>query len=102
MCTCVEVINHGQFVARKKYSDDGWEDVFNWVDAGMWTGDKPELTFEEKLSIACMVKTGSRHIIEKGELYIRQFNKMEGDTYTWRTKKVFYDLIVRYDLFAEC
>lgn len=39
--------------------------------------------------------------IMPGELYVRQFNKYEGDAYTWIAHKGIFDLLCRHKLFPE-
>lgn len=40
----------------------------------------------------------NRRKILKGDTYVRQFNILEGDTYTWRANKAIWDIFCKYDL----
>lgn len=39
--------------------------------------------------------------ISPGDLYERQFNEYDGDTYVWRTKAIFMKIITTFDLFPD-
>lgn len=75
--------------ARKRYNDDGWENIYNSWD---------NFTDSEKSKIE---ELGRPTIIEKGQIYERQFNVDSGDTCTWRTKVFFYELMNKYNLFSD-
>lgn len=95
-----QIIHKSVTKARKEYYDDGWDYIQEWE------GDLPpnkKLTFtEKKMIVTYKRKKGIYgHKILKGETYIRQFNTYDGTPYVWRTKKVFYDFICKYDLFPD-
>jgi hypothetical protein len=99
----VEVIKSSKHKAKKEYDDDGWEYIQQWVDEGcpiqFHTG---HLTFAEA---RYLVQVRNRSVptnkILPGQSYISQFNKMDGYTYTFRTKEQFYDLCRKYSLWPE-
>ena len=97
----VEVINQSVQKAKKVYTDDGWEEINNWILYGMQTERGKKVSFADKRTLVS-AKNNMPHKIQVGQLYERQFNKMDGQVYTWRTKKVFYDIIIKYDLFLDC
>jgi len=94
----IEVIYNDVHKARKIYFDDGWEDINEWMRSGYYSFKKIEgmdqLILEEMAD-----NQPSR--IQPGQLYQRQFNKYEGDAEVWRTKKFFYEIMCKYDLFPE-
>lgn len=82
-------IHRQKYRARKKYSDDGWEEIQEcWNNFDEF----------EKMKIQDIKNP---HIIDIGDMYERQFNVDSGDTCTWRTKLFFYDLISKYNLFSD-
>lgn len=63
--------------------------------------DFPEgkLSFAERRILITYERNNRR--IMPGELYVNQFNKYEGDTYTWRAHKGIYDLLCKHGIFPE-
>lgn len=96
-----EAIHHSVQKARKAYFDDGWEDINEWALGGFWTGNKKEIDEEDKRQAIEYLNREYPHRIMQGELYQRQFNKIDGDAGVWRTKQVFYDLMCKYNLFPD-
>lgn len=96
----VTVIHSGTFKARKTYNDDGWDTIQEFDGPSL--GD-PKLTFAEKRTLVKYRRWKGQqpHKILPGQMYERQFNNMDGDVYTWRTKKEFFDLMSKYDLFPD-
>ena len=102
----LEIISNTTQKAKKEYYDDGWDEIWGWISGGCHTYDrrnkKIPIPFSE-LRMAVKFrndrKAGAK--INIGDEYVRQFNKYDGDAYTWRTKKVFYEWFVKYDLFPE-
>lgn len=89
----VTVIHSSTQIARKRYQDDGW---------GSLDGIEKDYKLEgEMLSNFLRAKDNLPHLIQPGDEYVRQFNLIEGDTCTWRTKKVFFDILVKYDIFDD-
>jgi hypothetical protein len=104
----VEVINNCVRKARKEYYDDGWDIIQEWIRNGCYIepqrGIKPvkRITFSEGRFLI-KVRRGEivGHKILPNQLYQYQFNKMDGDAYYWRTKKEFYELICKYELWPD-
>lgn len=96
----ITVIHSETLKARKAYYDDGWDMIQEFEGPMM---KDPKLTFAEKRMLVKYKRwkgTFSAKILP-GQLYVRQFNNMDGDTYVWRTKKEFFDLANKYDLFPD-
>lgn len=87
----IEVISHTEQTARKDYHDD-LRDIFDygWRPIGM--------TISERRT---WIKYRDRRGIKKGDKYVRQFNKMDGDTYTWRAWEPMYKIFSKYDWFPD-
>lgn len=103
MCSCVTIIHEDKYRAKKNYQDDGWDDIDNWIDGGMDIGKAAPLTFADKRKIVFYTRQRKGHVIVKGDMYERQFNAMGGDTWVWRTKLFFLELMRRYDIMScEC
>jgi len=104
MSEYIEVISSKIVTARKEYYDDAWEFISDFIHDGCDTSlypDKP-LSFSEKRALVYYRnnrREGAR--IMPGQLYKRQFNKYEGEAYTFRTKQLFFELCCRYELFPE-
>lgn len=96
----VECIQSTTQKARKVYNDDGWEFIKQWMDDGCWVEKGyPKPTFSE-LRVLVMHKNKPRPFkIEIGEIYERQFNKMDGDVYTYRMNKQLFEIAAKFDLF---
>jgi len=91
----IEVISSAEYRAKKEYNDDGWEYI---TECGWFVG----ISFAQKRALVKYRK--DRHAGRKilpGDLYVRQFNKCDGTTYVWRTKKVFFEIICKLDLFPD-
>ncbi len=58
-----------------------------------------KMSFSE-LRILAEYKINNKKIM-KGDIYIRQFNKKDGDVFTFRAKKDVWDLLNKYDLLFE-
>ena len=104
----IDVISNTTQKAKKEYYDDAWDFIQEWISGGCWVhgernnSPRKHITFTEGRFLAKVRRgeiKGSKILV--GQEYVRQFNKYEGDTYTWRTKKEFYDLASKYDLFPE-
>jgi hypothetical protein len=107
--TMVEVIRSTTHKAKNEYNDDGWEYIRDWVDEGCpiqlgRCANSPtgHLTFKEaRYLVLVRNRSITPHKILPGQVYISQFNKMDGYTYTFRTKIEFYDLCRKYNLWPE-
>lgn len=95
----IDIISHTIQVAKKEYFDDGWELVSEWNG---YVPPKAKITFADKrLLVKWRNNYKAMGRIYPGQSYVRQFNKMDGDTYTWRTKKEVYDFCSKFSLFDE-
>lgn len=98
-----EVICHTIRKARKDYYDDGWEYIEPFLSDRGWTGIKGlKITFAHA-RILVWAKNNRREakIILKGQTYIHQVNKIDGCVYTFRIKKIFHDMCVKYKLYMN-
>lgn len=87
------IIHNSTQVARKTYQDDGWYSLDD-VDR--------EYNMEtDMLTNYLRAKENQPHLIKPGDEYVRQFNTDGGDTWVWRTKKVFFDILVKYNIFDD-
>jgi hypothetical protein len=99
----IEIINRATYKARKEYRDDAWEFIREWISSGcpVYYGKK-HLEFKEaRLLVYYKNNPKIASKILPGQQYERQFNKYDGEVYTWRTKKEFFDLACKYDLFPD-
>ena len=101
----LELIGRSNQFARKQYNDDGWEvdylGEFLREEGDRWR-NSPELTVEQKAELEFYLQNPDRaRRIIPGDYYHRQFNKMDGDVYPWRTKFVFERLFHIFDLYPE-
>lgn len=103
----IEVISDGVFKAKKEYRDDAWEFIQEWIDSGCPVYNdnsykRGHITFAEgRFLVQVRNHTITPHRIKPGQMYRRQFNKMDGDTYTFRAKVEFFDLCSKYELWPE-
>jgi len=58
-----------------------------------------KLSFTELRTLSIYHRNKRRIML--GDLYVSQFNKYQGDHYTWRAHKGIYDLLNRHGLFPE-
>jgi hypothetical protein len=89
MCGCVEVIRQTEHRSR----------IDRHCNASEFIGDidfPRGMTFSELRSLSIYQK--NKHKILKGEIYISQFNKYEGDVYTWNCKKDIFKILCKYNL----
>lgn len=104
----IEVIRESVQKAKKEYRDDGWEFIQEWLGEGCPVykdsnyRERGHLTFAEaRYLVQIRNRTILPHKILPGQLYRSQFNKYDGDTYTYRTKEEFFQLCSKYDLWPE-
>ena len=90
----VEIIHESEPIARKEYSCMACAFLFE-LDDPCELG----LTFKEKREV---VKARQKKCkILKGEKYIRQFNKADGDTYSFRAIPAIHKICLKYDLYES-
>ncbi len=90
----INVIHQSWQKARKRYWCDGSEYLLNEVEQGL----DIVFSFAEMRVIAEIKRFRINHI-QIGETYIRQFNTDGGDVWTWRCRKVVWDILVKHNLF---
>lgn len=91
--TMTQVIHSSTQVARKTYPDDGYYSVYE--------ADKDYKIEGEMLTNYLRAKDNRPHLIQPGDEYVRQFNTDSGQAWTWRTKKAFFDIMVKYDIWED-
>lgn len=96
----VEVIKSSEHVSRKKRPDDGIDYIMDWIGYGYYTGNV-KLSFSEWRVIANIKECVNRNYIMPGQLYIRQFNKMDGMIYNFCMKADLFKIACKLDLFAQ-
>jgi hypothetical protein len=103
----IEIIRSTVQKAKKEYYDDGWDIIQEWVSEGcpVYKGrnyERGHLTMPEaRFLVQVRNRTIKPHKILPGQVYRSQFNKYEGDTYTFRTKEEFFKLCSKYDLWPD-
>lgn len=91
----IEVISDTKHVAQKDYKDDSAEFIIEC----MYSIRSGLLTFSELRAIARLKANGWK--IKKGQVYMKQFNKMDGDTYTFRSLPEIAAICHKYELYPE-
>jgi hypothetical protein len=101
----LQVIHSTAQKARKTYHDDGWEFISEWISGGCYVGTfrRPQkITFGEARILVGYKKDNKRaYKILPGDMYQRQFNSCDGDTFTFRMKQDLFTMACKYDLFPE-
>ena len=89
----IEIIHESRSKARKNYYCDACNFLFE--------SDPCELglTFTEAREV--VKARQKRYKILKGEIYVRQFNKDGGDTWTFRAIPAIDKICQKYDLYRE-
>ena len=88
----IELIHESTPIARKEYSCNACDFLF---EIDFWS--ELNLTFSDYREI---VKARQHNYkILKGERYIRQFNKAEGHTYTFRAIPAIHRICVKLNLY---
>lgn len=82
--------------ARKDYGCD----ACTFVRENLGELDKGILTFAER-RLVIMAKWDGWKIL-KGQPYEKQYNVMDGDTYTFRSRPEMNKLCHKYELYPEC
>lgn len=89
----IEIIHESRPKARKDYRCDACTFLFEIDPCELG------LTFSEKREV--VKARQKRYKILKGEIYVRQFNKDGGDTWTFRAIPAIHDICIKHDLYAE-
>jgi hypothetical protein len=91
MCSCITVIRQSEHRSKKeRYC--GLSEHVGEVDF-----PRGKLSFSEIKSL--VIYQRNKRKIMPGDIYVSQFNKYEGETYTWLAKKDIYNLLCKHDLF---
>lgn len=95
----MNIIHAGTYKARKKYKCNSCEDFTN--NLSIERGDITHMTPDEQevMKQAILIDKG---FINIGEVYERQFNSDDGDTWTWRAKIGVSAIMSKYKLHSEC
>lgn len=94
----VEIIKETFPVARKQYVNEGYEWIINLNDVSHL---KPKPSFAELRLMVSIIRKHKFKKIEKGEKYIKQVNKYDGDVYIYWSNIECHKLCCKYDLFPE-
>lgn len=98
----IQIIHRSTYKAKRVYEDDGSEFISEFINERCYIGLKTKLNFTElRIMVRCRKERDYLNKIMPGQLYERQFNEFEGQTYTWRMKKELYDIACKYHLFPE-
>lgn len=100
----IQAIHRQTVKARKEYYDDGWEFIDEWIRDGCCVGSfsRPrKITFAEGRILVSHRRRLQPQKIFKGDIYERQFNEYDGDTFTFRMNKALFEIACKYDLFPE-
>lgn len=92
--------------ARKKHPDDSAYfiiEAMDWIRHGSlpydYVGKHERLTFTELRAIAQL--KANNWMIMPGQAYIKQWNKMDGEHYTFKTLPHIYKICVKYKLYGD-
>lgn len=102
----IQIIYSGTYKSRKRYRDDGWEWLQNWIDGGCYVcgnyvGESIKIPFCDYRKIIQIKNSPTRHLIRPGEMYERQFSVCDGDLGVFRTKKEIAEIGFKYNIFNE-
>lgn len=93
------VISETVHKARKIHTDDGWEEIYNWAQNNFGCNSVVH-ELDKQAAKQYLARKNSYHI-HIGDVYVRQFNKYDGDIYIFKMNKEMYELAVKYELFQE-
>lgn len=98
-----EIIKHTIRKAAKDYYDDGWDYIEGFISERGDTGIKGMKICFSDARILVWAKENRRLAMKilKGDPYIHQVNKMDGQVYTFRIKQLFHEIVVKYKLYSE-
>lgn len=82
--------------ARKDHHDDSAEFILEALDYLRSCG---KLKFGELRAIAELKANNWK--IKRGQVYTKQFNKTEGQTYTFKTLPIILKICIKYKLYGE-
>lgn len=101
----IQVISARTFTARKPHRCDGYEEILEWIYHGCMVekGVKckyNKVSFSDYRTIVKWKNDINNFLILPGMIYERQFNKMDGEAYTFKMRKDMYDIFCKYDLWC--
>lgn len=98
MC-CARNISTRLVIARKDHHDDSYEFIEPILHERFY-GSKWQLPFTEWRSIAKLKANGWK--IKKGQLYERQYNIQDGDTYTFKSLPEIVKICEKLEAYCVC
>lgn len=87
----ITVLSESTPTARRDYACDAAHWVLEAIDNGVF------FSFSELRVIAKHKR--SKFIIKKGDTYIKQNNKMDGELYTFRAIPYLHEICIKYNLY---
>lgn len=101
-----ECINSAIHVAIIRHVDDGYDYIYQWIDNGCYVRKTNrckfnKVSFADFRTIVNWKNDPNNRWIMPGMLYERQFNKMDGHTYTFKMRKDMAEIASKYDLFND-
>lgn len=88
----MEALSETQPFAKKEHDCDACE----WLNNSGYTNEE-DLTPDEWKSYQLAKSNGFK--IKKGESYIRQNNKFDGEIYTFKAIPAIHDICIKYDFY---
>jgi hypothetical protein len=98
MC-CARNISRKIVKANKDHHDDSAEWLESILHERLWSSEW-QLSFSEWRSIAKLKANGWK--IKKGQLYERQYNVQDGETFTFKTLPEIAKICQKLDLYCTC
>lgn len=97
----VEVIWNSIQKAKKEYGDDAYEFISECIDNFHWWGKGQFTIAELRVLVGVKQRRKEARMIMPGDIYVRQRNKVDGDVFTFRAKKLFHDICSKHDMYPE-
>lgn len=88
----METISETRPRARKNHICNACE----WINRDL---SNCQMTFSEAKEYVKAMRNGFK--IKKGELYVKQFNKDGGDTWTYKAIPAMHAIAIKYDVFDD-
>lgn len=96
-----QVIFQSEQKAKKIYYDDLHEHMVEILRNIDWFLKEHNPHTSDLEKVVKRLKSEKPWLIKKGELYVRQFNKIEGDTCVYKCSSIFYDFCIKYKCFPD-
>lgn len=87
------------FKARKDYHDDSYEWLEPFLHERLY-GSRWQLSFSDWRTIAKLKANGWK--IKKGQVYERQYNVQDGETYTFKSLPEIVKICQKLDAYRVC